>query len=76
MCLGIPMKLTSRDGDTGIVVLEGVERKVNLSLVEEAEIGDYLIIHAGFAIERLEPEQAEETLELFRELARAVEGEK
>ena len=72
MCVGIPMELIKRDGDRGIVALGEVEREVSLALIDEAELGDYLIIHAGFAIERLDPEAAAETLELFRELAEAA----
>jgi hydrogenase expression/formation protein HypC len=69
MCVGIPMKLIKRDGNLGVVALDEVERKISLALLEKAEIGDYLIIHAGFAIECIDPEAARETLDLFRELA-------
>ena len=53
MCLGIPMKLVKRDGDDGLAESAGLKRGVNLSLLKSAKIGDYILIHAGFAIERV-----------------------
>lgn len=71
MCLAVPMKLIElSDDDSGTAELEGVRYQVNLSLVETPNVGDYLIIHAGFAIEKLNEEEANERLELFEELAR------
>ena len=74
MCLAIPMKIVSinPDGRNGCAEYDGIERDVNLSLVEKLQIGDYVIIHAGFAIEKFNIEEAEKQLELFRELADAV----
>jgi len=69
MCLGVPMKVISRDGDTVVAEVDGVQREANITLLEEnIEIGDYLIIHAGFAISKLDEEYAEETIRLMREI--------
>lgn len=71
MCLAIPMKVVEVDSDgMGVVDLDGLRRKVNLSLLDNPKPGDYVIVHAGFAIEWLDPEEAEARLALFDELAR------
>ncbi|MGQ9582195.1 MAG: HypC/HybG/HupF family hydrogenase formation chaperone [Thermoplasmatota archaeon] len=67
MCLGIPALVVERRGDIGRVDFGGTLREVNLSLVDARE-GDWVIVHAGFAIQQLDERQARETLELFREL--------
>jgi len=67
MCLGIPALVKERAGDIGRVDFGGTAREVNLSLVD-AKVGDYVIVHAGFAIQVLEEKDALETLELFREV--------
>jgi hydrogenase expression/formation protein HypC len=69
MCLAIPMEIMSIDGPVANVAIEGVTKQVRLDLMsEEAAVGDFLIVHAGFAISRLDREQALETLKLFEEL--------
>ncbi|UCE91888.1 MAG: HypC/HybG/HupF family hydrogenase formation chaperone [Methanobacteriota archaeon] len=67
MCLAVPAEIKSIDGKTGEADFGGVRRSVNLSLVE-ASVGDYVIVHAGYAIEVMDREEAEKTLELFREM--------
>lgn len=70
MCLAVPMKLVEMlDGVTGYVDFDGVRCKANLSLVDEPKIGEYFLVHAGFAIERLDEEIANESIALFREIA-------
>lgn len=69
MCLAVPMKLVEISGDTAIAEVGGVRREVNVQLLEGAGIGDYVIVHAGFAIQKLDREDAEETLRLFRRMA-------
>jgi len=69
MCLAIPMRLTRINGDKGEVEMDGVSRIISLALLEDVHHGDYLIIHAGFAIEKLDEREANERLKLFRELA-------
>lgn len=69
MCLGIPMKIVSREGDTVIAEVDGVQKEASVMLLgEEVGVGDFVIVHAGFAISRLDEEYAEETLRLMREI--------
>ncbi|NPV10004.1 MAG: HypC/HybG/HupF family hydrogenase formation chaperone [Anaerolineae bacterium] len=69
MCLAVPVLLKQKRDDSGTIDLGGVEREVSLLLTPEAQEGDYVIVHAGFAISVLDREEAEATLSLFRELA-------
>jgi len=69
MCVALPMKLTSLEGHEGIAEQEGLKVKINTMLLPEAEIGDYVIVHAGFAIQLVDEEDAQRSIELFRELA-------
>ena len=73
MCLAVPLKLISIDGQTGVGEFDGVRRKVQLTFVPEAKVGDYVIVHAGFAMEIMDEEQAELDREAFREVTRALE---
>jgi hydrogenase expression/formation protein HypC len=68
MCLAIPMKVEKIEDNYAIVSLGNVKRKVNISLIENVKKGDYLIIHAGFAIEKLDREEAKKTLNILREI--------
>lgn len=69
MCLAVPMKVTSIHGDRAQALLGDVEREIGLAMLPEVQVGDYVIVHAGFAIQRLDEREAEETLELFRQMA-------
>jgi len=73
MCLAIPMELVERSGDEGVVELDGVRRRVSLMLMPEVELGDHLLIHAGFAIGSVDAEQAAETLAILRQYADVME---
>ena len=68
MCLGIPGKIVSIAA-TGLAEVDfsGVRREVSLMLLPEAQVGDYCLVHVGFAIQRLDPQDALETLKLFDE---------
>ena len=69
MCLGVPMKVLSRDGDTIVAEVDGVRKEASVMLLnEEVAVGDYVIVHAGFAISRLDAAYAEETLRMMREV--------
>lgn len=69
MCLAVPTKVMSLEGNLATVDVQGVRARVRLdALGEEVRIGDYLLVHAGFAIRRLDRQDAEETLALFDEL--------
>jgi hydrogenase expression/formation protein HypC len=72
MCLAIPMRLIEIDGAAAVAEVDGVTRQVRLDLLPEAVLGDYVLIHAGLAIARLDAEQAEETLSFLRNLADEV----
>lgn len=74
MCLAVPMRIVSIDGGKAAVEIGGVERTIGLALTPEARVGDYVIVHAGYAIAVLDPVEARETLALFAELA-ALEDE-
>lgn len=72
MCLAIPARVVERRGDADAVVdLAGVRKTISLALVPDAQVGDYVIVHVGHAIGRLDAEEAERTLALFAELAAA-----
>ncbi len=75
MCLAIPMKVVEIEDAFGKVEIEGVKRKVSFQLLPGVEVGDYVLVHAGFAIERINEEEAKKTLELLSELALAQEEE-
>lgn len=68
MCLAIPAQIIEMNGQQARVALAGNVREADLSLIEDAAIGDWVLIHAGFAIEKLDPEDAAETLRLFSEM--------
>ena len=68
MCLAIPMKILKIEGDRAIVSSGGVRRTIGIDFLKAAEIGDYVIVHAGFAIEKLDTKKAEETLKILEEL--------
>jgi hydrogenase expression/formation protein HypC len=69
MCLAIPAQVVElRDGDNAVVDLAGVCKEISLSLVENVALGDYVIVHVGYALNKLDPEEAAKTLALFAEL--------
>jgi hydrogenase expression/formation protein HypC len=70
MCLAVPGKILSIEGKDADVDFGGVTRKVNVSLVK-ADIGEYVIIHAGFAIQVVDREEAEETIKIWEEMLAA-----
>ena len=67
MCLAVPGKIIGIEGDVGEIDFGGVIRKANITMVE-AKIGDWAVVHAGFAIEILDEEEAKETLKLWNEV--------
>ena len=74
MCLAVPMKVVEmRPDGTGVVEIEGSRHEANLSLISEPKIGEYVIVHAGFAIEKLNEDEAREQLAVFAELAAEIE---
>jgi hydrogenase expression/formation protein HypC len=69
MCLAIPARILRIEGNLAIVDMAGVKREADIRMVSNARVGEYVLIHAGFAIEKIEEKDAEETLRLFREIA-------
>ncbi|MDR2846350.1 MAG: HypC/HybG/HupF family hydrogenase formation chaperone [Candidatus Methanoplasma sp.] len=67
MCLAIPGKIVKIDGDVGDIDFGGVVRKANVAMVE-AKVGDWAVVHAGFAIEIMDEEEAQETIRLWNEV--------
>ena len=72
MCLGIPGRIIETDGLTATVDVGGSRKQASLMLLEGARLGDYVIVHAGFAIEKVDEEEALKTLEMIDELIRAM----
>ncbi len=71
MCLAVPTQITAiRPDGMATVVLDGIERQISLALTPEARVGDYVLIHTGYAIAVMDPEEAAESLAAFEELAR------
>lgn len=69
MCLAIPARVVEMpDPETAVVDLGGVKKTISLALVEDVAVGDYVIVHVGFALNKLNPEEAEKTLALFAEM--------
>ena len=68
MCLAIPMKIVKIEGDRAVVSSGGVQRSIGINFLKSPKIGDYVIVHAGFAIEKLDTVRAEETLKLLEEI--------
>jgi hydrogenase expression/formation protein HypC len=73
MCLAIPSKITKINNNMATIDVEGVQREASLLLLEDARVGDYVIVHAGFAIQKLDESAAQETLDLLREAIAAVD---
>jgi len=68
MCLAVPMKIESLEGNKGVASFAGAQYNIRLDLIETAEIGDYVMVHAGMALDRMDEREAEETLQLLREI--------
>ncbi len=71
MCLAIPAQVVElREGDNAVVDLAGVRKEISLALVDDVAVGDFVIVHVGFALNKIDPEEAAQTLALFAELGR------
>lgn len=68
MCLAVPMRLLELHGQSGILAIGGVRKEVMLTLTPEAKVGDWLVVHAGYALEILDEQEAENTVALLRSL--------
>jgi hydrogenase expression/formation protein HypC len=75
MCLAIPAKVVQKlDNDQAVVEVGGVRNDISLMLVDGVEVGDYVIVHVGFAITRLDIEEAEKSLALFKDMTFHLES--
>jgi hydrogenase expression/formation protein HypC len=73
MCLAIPAQVVEISGnETAVVELGGIRKAISTALLDEVAVGDYVIVHVGYALERLNVAEAEETLRLFAELAASM----
>ena len=73
MCLAIPSKITKIENDMATIDVDGVQRQASLLLLDDAVPGDYVIVHAGFAIQKVDEASAQETLRLLKEAAEAYD---
>lgn len=71
MCLAVPMKVVEIEEGTAICEVDGVRREGSLMMLDDVVVGDYVLLHAGFAIEKIDPDEALKTLEVFREVLAA-----
>ena len=72
MCLAIPVKVIELCGDDlAVVDLDGIRKQISLALVDDVRVGDYVILHVGYALSKLDPDEAQRTLALFAELPKA-----
>ena len=76
MCLAIPSKIVKIENNIGIIDVDGVQRQASLLLLEDPKVGEYVIVHAGFAIKKIDEEAAMETLMVLREALAFAEKEK
>jgi len=75
MCLAIPAKIVSIENNMGTVDMAGIQKKVSLILLEDAQVGDYVIVHAGFGIHKIDEQAAMESLRILREAAYLIDVE-
>ncbi len=74
MCYAIPARITDIAGETATLDYGGITKTANISLIDHAAVGDYVLVHAGFAIERLDKKSAEESLAIIRRQIELTEG--
>ncbi|MCK1711188.1 HypC/HybG/HupF family hydrogenase formation chaperone [Bradyrhizobium sp. 143] len=69
MCLAIPAEVTKLlPDDMAVVSIDGVSKEISVALIENLAVGDYVIIHVGYALTKIDPQEAQRTLELLREI--------
>ena len=75
MCLAVPVKIEEITGpNTAVGVMSGVRRTIDISLLDDPKPGEYVLLHAGFAIEKIDEDEARLTLKLFRDMAEHEDG--
>lgn len=75
MCLAIPVRVEKLlDNEYALINMDGVQKQISLSLVEGVREGDYVILHVGYALTRLDPDEASKTLQLFSKIANRLDS--
>lgn len=74
MCLAIPVRIIELRGDMAVGEVGGVQREISVLMTPEAKVGDYVIVHAGFALQILDQEEAKENLRILRQMAGLVQS--
>jgi hydrogenase expression/formation protein HypC len=74
MCLAVPLRLVSVNGTDAVGEVGGIQREVSIMMTPDVKVGDYVIVHAGFAIQVLDQKEAEENLELLRQIGETAEA--
>ena len=74
MCLAVPVQVIAREGDEAEIEIGGVKRRVSTMLTPEVQVGDYVLLHTGYAISIIDEVEAKETLKIFEEIARLEES--
>ena len=72
MCLALPCRIVAIDGENATIDVSGMKKGISLALMDDATVGDYVIVHVGYALTKLDPEEAEKTLALFAEMGEAA----
>jgi hydrogenase expression/formation protein HypC len=67
MCLGVPMQVKTIENEVAVCEIDGVQREASLMMIDDVQVGDYVLIHAGFAIEKINEDEAQLTLQALRE---------
>jgi hydrogenase expression/formation protein HypC len=75
MCLAIPSRITEIENEMAVIDVDGVQRQASLLLLADARVGDYVIVHAGFAIQKIDEAAAQETLKLLKDAAAQYESQ-
>ncbi len=74
MCLANPAQILELNGDEALVDYGGLRKTVNIQLLAQKEVGDWVLVHAGFAIQKISEEEAQETLAIYAEMAKQVQS--
>ena len=74
MCLAIPSRIVRIEDQMAVIDVDGVTREASLLLLEDARVGDYVIVHAGFALHKIDEETARESLDLLRDVAHRLDA--
>jgi hydrogenase expression/formation protein HypC len=73
MCLAVPARIMSINGEEAVLDYGGVKRKANISMLNDVKVGDYVLVHVGYAISKMDEKEALETLKLWDEMLKAAE---